>query len=98
MPKLSYLQYYRSSSECSGESFDSLSLSSEEGDEDDREICMEQVQQNDRNNEAGYDDYCEQAPNQEGYNASEKEMTNKEDRKQETPGEVVAMEVEYIRS
>jgi hypothetical protein len=53
----------RTSSESSGESFDSLSLSSEENYEDESEISMELPQQTDgRNNETDIDDSFEANP------------------------------------
>ena len=54
------LSFYRSSNECSGESFDSLSLSSEESFEDESEIRMELHQQADtRINDTDIDASCE---------------------------------------
>lgn len=50
----------RTSSECSGASFDSLSLSSEEGYDNDGEVCMEQVQQNGNNHDDDASDVCEE--------------------------------------
>jgi hypothetical protein len=50
----------RTSSECSGASFDSLSLSSEEGYDNDGEVCMEQVQQNGNNHDGDASDVCEE--------------------------------------
>ena len=53
-------KFLRSSSESSAESFDSLSLSSEENYEDESEISMELPQQTDRrNNETDIDVACE---------------------------------------